>query len=155
MKQAPHLFKFLPLELLTPAFLDTCIATNKQVLPEVYTLLPDHPIDFEALVQIEPTAIEKVPHYHRTQAMKEQAVRRAPWLLDYFANELDPGYSRLCRVALIQEGGGSELYSQAPYHAGYGEIGNEQRTVTLHTRYSRAHAYAGHVSKASAEGNSG
>ncbi|MTI11706.1 hypothetical protein, partial [Sansalvadorimonas verongulae] len=105
IKEAPHLLKCLPPELLTPAFLDACIASNKQVLPKVATMFPDHPIDFEALVQIEPTAIVDVPHHQRTQTMKEQAIRRAPWLIEKFEKEPNTEFNRLCRVALIQEGG--------------------------------------------------
>ncbi|MTI11751.1 hypothetical protein, partial [Sansalvadorimonas verongulae] len=104
MRQAPYLFKFLPPERLTPAFLDACIASNKQVIPEVFAMFPDHSIDFEALVQIKPTAIVNVPSHQRTQAMKEQAVRLIPGLIAHFENDPDPGYSKLCGVALTQEG---------------------------------------------------
>ncbi|MTI11788.1 hypothetical protein E1189_01650, partial [Sansalvadorimonas verongulae] len=70
----------------------------------MHKLFPDHPIDFEALVQIEPETIISVPPHHHTQTMKEQAVKDIPWLLYYFQDDPDPGYSRLCRVALSQDG---------------------------------------------------
>ncbi|MTI11807.1 hypothetical protein, partial [Sansalvadorimonas verongulae] len=113
VKQAPYTFNSLPSGLLTPAFLDACIASNKQVLPNVARMFPGHPIDFEALVQIEPTAIVNVPHHQRTQTMKEQAVRCLPWLIMHFENDPDPGYSKLCEVALTQEGG---VLSHIPKH---------------------------------------
>ncbi|MTI12712.1 hypothetical protein E1189_06720, partial [Sansalvadorimonas verongulae] len=76
-------------------------------------MFPDHPTDFEALVQIRPSAILNVPPHQCTQAMKERAVRRVPWLIGHFADDLDSGYSRLCRAALIQEGG---VLSYIPKH---------------------------------------
>ena len=104
LSQSPGCLRYLPDSLLTPEFLDHCIADNFRSAFFIHQRCPQHPIVAAPLLRSGADMVEFLGDNLRSQEIKKLAVRVDPSKIQCFAKDTDPGYSELCMIALGQKG---------------------------------------------------
>ena len=104
MRDHCWLLRYLPERLLTPAFLDACIADDDASAPWILQRFPDHPIAVEILVRNDPYVLYKLPREEHTMALKKLAIQQDPRMISLFGQDPEPDFGELCMIALNKGG---------------------------------------------------